>query len=163
MDNGKIDNLIKDKLVTEYRDGLLATGDYLKRRYTYATNEKTKRLIIAKKYATDVVTSEKNQTVALFKNENDKLKLIIHCFVDGGSLPMAASKYRKETLQNIANEMIRAIFYADKILINSSQALQDAEVLVCYRSKYDYLNKCERVGIIKILIGNFPDLSQSAN
>ena len=89
----------------------------------------------------------RDEVLAEFKQDGDKIAMHAYCHVSGG-LVLGSARWRNDILVMHMPMVIEALIYGDRELISRHVALQTARVLVHFRSNSPAYNRVEDRGTL---------------
>lgn len=139
-----------EKLTVEYRPGVTGTEPIIGRKYTVTHSDITAELFltIGLEYATDKITSMRDEVLAEWRAQGDSQFLFGYVFVDGETGQEMPS-IRNRIFRNELPLALEAIRYGDDPFFEEHPELNDAQIWIYFDSKIPYYNSFENWGTIK--------------
>ena len=147
-----MERLNPDKLHVTYLAGTTPENLILPRHYTLTHSDRTGHLFlsIGGKYETKQVSRlytrlMRDEVLAEFAKEEDSLAFRVHCHVSGGFV-LGTAKWRYNIFRYELPLVLEAIRYGDRTLFEQNPELDNAPVLIHFKSTDIRFNKVENWG-----------------
>jgi len=147
-----MERLNPDKLHVTYLTGTTPESFTIPRRYTLTHSDITGELFlsIGNEYDTKQISGlytrlMRDEVLAEFANEEDSLVLKAHCHVSGGFV-FGTAKWRYNIFHSELPLVLEAIRYADRTLFEQNPKLDNAPVLIHFKSTVSRFDKVENWG-----------------
>ncbi len=149
-------NFNPDKLSIRkvYSDDL----NILSRKYTLTHSDLTGELYltIGKEYDYDklkklYVRFMRDEVLAEWKKNNDNYELHLYVHISGGFI-FGGAKFRNAIIRSHLPLVLKILKYSEKDLIGSNTFLEEASIIVHFKSKKDKYDKIEDMGKIKSIL-----------
>ena len=147
-----MERLNPDKLHVTYLAGTTPENLILPRHYTLTHSDRTGQLFlsIGDKYETKQVSRlytrlMRDEVLAEFAKEEDSLAFRVHCHVSGGFV-LGTAKWRYNIFRYELPLVLEAIRYGDRTLFEQNPELDNAPVLIHFKSTDIRFNKVENWG-----------------
>ncbi len=147
-----MERLNPDKLHVTYLAGTTPENLILPRHYTLTHSDRTGQLFlsIGDKYETKQVSRlytrlMRDEVLAEFAKEEDSLVFGVHCHVSGGFV-LGTAKWRYNIFRYELPLVLEAIRYGDRTLFEQNPELDNAPVLIHFKSTDIRFNKVENWG-----------------
>jgi hypothetical protein len=136
-----------DKLHTKYVDPANPTGPLQPRCYTLTHSDTTGDLFltIAADFARKQISGwytriMRDEILASWQLDEDVMSLHVHCHVSGG-LVIGSARWRASILRHHMPQVIEALRYGERALIQAHPHLDQARVIVHFHARQDAFDK----------------------
>ncbi|NPD90187.1 MAG: hypothetical protein HGN29_15860 [Asgard group archaeon] len=126
--------------------------DILSRKYTLTHSDFTGELFLSigndydyKKLNKLYVRFMRDEVLAEWKGKNDKYELHIYTHISGGCI-LGGAKFRNNIIRSHLPLVFKILKYAERDLIDSNKFLNDASIIVHFKSKRKKYDKIENMG-----------------
>ena len=131
--------------------------DILSRKYTLTHSDFTGELFLSigkdydyKKLKKLYVKFMRDEVLAEWKENNGEYELHIYTHISGGFI-FGGAKFRDNIIRSHLPLVFKIIKYAEKDLINSNSFLDEASIIVHFKSKRQKYDKIESMGKIRTI------------
>jgi hypothetical protein len=136
-----------EKLSVEFRGGVTETTPIIPRRYTLTHSDITAELFlsIGPKYATDKITSMRDEVLGEWIKKDEGYVYHVYLHVDGEFGPVAAA-IRNQIFRRELPLALEAIRYGDRKFFSAHPKLNSSPIIVFFRSSLPRYKKMENWG-----------------
>ena len=144
-----MERLNPDKLHVTYLAGTTPENLILPRHYTLTHSDRTGQLFLSigetKQVSKLYTRLMRDEVLAEFAKEEDSLAFRVHCHVSGGFV-LGTAKWRYNIFRYELPLVLEAIRYGDRTLFEQNPELDNAPVLIHFKSTDIRFNKVENWG-----------------
>ncbi|WP_252504940.1 staygreen family protein [Sporosarcina sp. Marseille-Q4943] len=138
-----------EKLFVQYRHGINTMQPVIPRRYTLTHSDDTGDLFltIGNEFAWDKVnTKMRDEALGEWMSNGECLYFYVYLYIDQGEYSQNASAKRNEVFRRELPLALTAIRYGDKLLFNKCPNLDNATIIVNFKSTYPQFARQENWG-----------------
>ncbi|GAA0719652.1 staygreen family protein [Clostridium malenominatum] len=137
-----------EKLTVEFRTGVTPTEPIIPRRYTLTHSDTTGQLFldIGREYAFDKITSMRDEVFAQWVEKDGKYLYTVYLYVDNGEFPPAVTAIRNQVFIRELPLALEAIRYGDREFFKTHDELNNAPIIVYFKSKNPQIKRVEKWG-----------------
>lgn len=137
-----------EKLFVTYSTGVTATEPVIPRRYTLTHSDSTGDLFltIGTHYAWEKINPMRDEVLGEWKQNGSSLYYSVYLYIDQGEYNVTAAAKRYEIFRRELPLALTAIRYGDRVLFDTYPALNQAFIIIHFRSSYPQFAKQENGG-----------------
>lgn len=139
-----------DNLFVEFRDGATRFEPVFNRKYTLTHSDLTAELFltIGLEYAYDKVGLLRDEVISEWRGADEYPFLFVYVYINGKMNPIDTAK-RDEIFRRELPLALQAIYYGDRVLLETYPDLKDAPIWIYFDSQNPQYKRLENWGVLE--------------